>query len=71
MVKYIHASNKAIGCIIPVDIVANLIVVVSALMAEKEGLHVFHSATSCRNPTTFKFSRDMVELYWNANPPEK
>jgi hypothetical protein len=45
---------------IPVDFVADQAIVIAAMMANTKNLHVFHSTTSHKNPTTTGFSNKTV-----------
>lgn len=53
MLKHIHVNPNVIGDIIPVDVVADEVIVTGAFCASNQELNIFNCATSSRNPTTW------------------
>lgn len=54
----------------PVDTVANAIIVSGALLANTNETVVLHVGTSDKNPVTWKTCKSAVTSYWRASPPE-
>ena len=71
IVKVLPGSLDIVGDQIPVDYVADLIIVAAAYSANKKKISVFHSSTSAKNPTSFRIVRDSMKEYFTKNPPEK
>ena len=71
MIKYMPGKARKVADMIPVDFVADQTIVVAAMMANTKNLHVFHSTTSHKNPTTVGFSNKTVHLYFTNNVPLK
>lgn len=53
IVNYVRGDGDNIADLVPVDYVANAIIVSTAMEANKPGLTVIHSATSHVNPITW------------------
>jgi hypothetical protein len=62
--------HSPVGSIIPVDFVADYVIVGTAYWAGKGLLEVMHIGSSLRNPVTWKLSKDCVLEYWNQNVPK-
>lgn len=54
VLEFVYSRADNIADIIPVDYVTNMIIVSTALQANKPGLTVVHSSTSHSNPVTWK-----------------
>ena len=70
LIKIFKGNENLIGDQIPVDFVADEIIVGSAYMARKGQIEVFHIGTSLRNPVTWRTARECVVEYWNENVPK-
>ena len=68
VINWIHGSKDNIADIIPVDIVSNMIIVGSALQANKPSLVVAHSASSHRKPITWGEFRTYTFEYLKHHP---
>lgn len=53
IVKWVNANHKYIGDVIPVDIVANHIIVATAMNFNQTGLPIYHIGSSDRNPLSW------------------
>lgn len=71
IVKFLPGSLDHVGDQVPVDFVADMIIVAAAYAANKKKVSVFHSVTSSKNPTTFRIVRDTMKDYFTRHPPEK
>jgi len=67
----VQGDLNNIGDQIPVDMVADYIIVAAACYANKPKLTVIHSASSTKHPVKWKVAKDAIVPYFNANPPEK
>ncbi len=68
--KYLVGSNVVRADLIPVDIVANTILVGTAFQAKKDSINIVHSNSSHLNPITwYKYSMNILD-YSKTNPFE-
>jgi len=68
IVYWIHGSEKNIADLIPVDIVANMIIVGTCVHANKPSLRIVHSASSHRMPLTWGKFRDYTYEFIKKQP---
>lgn len=68
LVKDLYGDENMIGDQVPVDMVADSILVAAAFEANKPKLEVYNICSSARNPMTWKVSKECVLKYWNTNP---
>ncbi len=66
IVKWVRADHKNIGDVIPVDIVANHIIVATALNFGQTNLPIYHIGSSDRNPLSWGEISDQISIYWNG-----
>ncbi len=67
VVKVMKGDHKKIGDVIPVDVVANNIIVVSAHNFRQTNLAVYHVGSSDRNPLTWGEIGEQVSAFWNSS----
>lgn len=56
---------------IPVDVVANAIIVSAQALCKPNKVEVIHVGTSSVNPVTIKSSNEITTAYWHKFAPEK
>ena len=66
IVKWVRADHKNIGDVIPVDIVANYIIVATAMNLGNTNLPIYHIGSSDRNPLSWGEINDQISIYWNG-----
>mmetsp|Transcript_6857 Transcript_6857/g.12463 ORF Transcript_6857/g.12463 Transcript_6857/m.12463 type:complete len:1134 (-) Transcript_6857:48-3449(-) len=71
LLRYGIGNYDNIGDQIPVDFVANSIIVAAARFAHRQDVPVLHCGTSAINPVTWRFCGEIVTFFWNKFPPEK
>ena len=71
IVRHLEGIATNIGDQIPVDFVADWIIVSGACYANRNDLHVIHCASSSKHPVTWKTSQECIVKYWKQSPPEK
>lgn len=67
----VRGSLDNIGDQIPVDMVADAIIVAAACFAQSPKLNIIHSASSTKHPVKWRVARDAIVPYFNQNQPEK
>ena len=68
LVNFIHGNSENIADLIPVDVVSNMILVGTAIQANKPNLRVVHIASSHRNPLKWGKFRDYNFDYIEYHP---
>lgn len=68
LIKNLYGDENMIGDQVPVDMVADSILVAAAYEANKPKIEVYNICSSARNPMTWKLAKECVQLYWNTNP---
>jgi len=68
--KYLVGNNFNRADLIPVDMVANAIIVSTAFQAHKDSLAIVHSSSSHANPLTWKNYGDYFLDYAKTSPFE-
>jgi hypothetical protein len=71
IVNHVKGNPNNIGDLIPVDLVADFILMGACYGAKKGGKNIFHCCSSERNPVTWGFCSQIVQKYWRENPSEK
>lgn len=67
VIKEMKGKKETIFDIVPVDFVANMIIVATAFNINKNGLPVYHASSSQRNPITVNESSNITSSFWNSN----
>ena len=78
IVKFLPGSLDIVGDHIPVDFVADFIIVAASYTASKNKLvdsineiEVYHCSSTAKNPASFRVVRDTVKDYFTRHPPTK
>ena len=70
LVKVVKCDGNLVSCNIPVDFVADHVIVSGALLANSGKFEVLHIGSSARNPVTMGLCEQCVNEYWNQNVPK-
>ena len=70
-VNFLPGNFKFISDHIPVDYVADMIIVAGACFSDQKKINVLHATSSSINPTTFKIVAETVKDYFSKHPPKK
>lgn len=68
LLKTLNGDIQLIGDQVPVDYVADFIIVTAAYQACRNELQIFHCCSSARNPMTWSIAKEQVESFWSRNP---
>jgi fatty acyl-CoA reductase len=68
IVNWIHGDPLNVADLIPVDIVSNMIIVGTAIQANKPNLRIVHSASSHRRPLTWIDFKNYTFEYLKHQP---
>ena len=71
VVTYLPGNPKHVGDLVPVDYVADFILVAAYFGSSHTGVHIMHSSSSHRNPVSWETCTSAVLKYWSSNPPLK